>query len=102
MLELTLTEQQTMVVEMVRKFAKQEIATQAEEVDREHRFNKDLFKKMADLGLLGITLPEECGGMGEGMFLLSLVLEEISRHCMSTASALAAHYLAAEPVQLLL
>jgi len=98
MLELTLTEQQTMVVETVRKFARKEIAPQAERVDREHSFNNELFKKMSELGLLGITLPEEYGGMGEGMFLLVLVLEEISRHCMSTASALAAHYLAADPI----
>ncbi|MFC1822673.1 acyl-CoA dehydrogenase family protein [Thermodesulfobacteriota bacterium] len=97
-MELTLTEQQRMVVDTVRKFAEQEVAPQAEEADREHRFNKDLFVKMTELGLLGITIPEEYGGMGEGMFLLALVLEEISRCCMSTASALAAHYLAADPV----
>jgi len=98
MLELNLTEQQEMVIGMVQKFAKQEIAPQAEEVDREHRFNEALFRKMANLGLLGITMPEESGGMGEGMFLLALVLEEISKHCMSTASGLAAHYLAADPI----
>lgn len=98
MLDLTLTEQQRMVLETVQKFARQEIAPQAEKVDREHCFNKDLFRKMAELGLLGITLPEEYGGMGEGMFLLVLILEEISRHCMSTASSVAAHYLAADPI----
>lgn len=98
MLELKLTEQQRMVLETVKKFAKQEIAPQAEKVDREKTFNEALFKKMAELGLLGITFPEEYGGLGEGMFLLVLVLEEISRHCMSTAAALAAHYLAGDPI----
>ncbi|WP_374701195.1 acyl-CoA dehydrogenase family protein [Thalassobacillus sp. C254] len=60
-----LTKEQTMIRNMVRDFAKQEVAPKAEEVDREARFPEETFKKMGELGLLGIPFPEEYGGSGE-------------------------------------
>jgi isovaleryl-CoA dehydrogenase len=63
----------------VHAFAQKELAPRAAEIDRLNEFPKDMWKKMGDMGLLGITAPEEYGGHEMGYLAHTIVMEEISR-----------------------
>ncbi|WP_291012346.1 isovaleryl-CoA dehydrogenase [Hydrogenophaga sp.] len=75
----------------VRDFAQAEIAPRAEEVDRSDQFPMDLWRKMGDLGVLGITVPETDGGAGMGYLAHMVAMEEISRASASVGLSYGAH-----------
>ncbi|MCY8216623.1 acyl-CoA dehydrogenase family protein [Bacillus haynesii] len=85
-----LTREQQMVRELARDFAKQEIAPLAEHVDRTGEFPIETFKKMGELGLLGIPFPESYGGSGGDTISYALSVEEIGKVCGSTGLSYAA------------
>ncbi len=99
-MDFRLSDEQIEFQQMVRKFARNEIAPLAAIIDEEERFPFESFKKMADLGLLGICVPEEYGGVGQSILTFCVVLEEIAYACAATAmsytvsSALCGHNLA--------
>jgi len=86
-----LTEEQRMMRDMVRKLAQNEIAPRAAEIDRTHRFPRENIKKMSELGLMGVPIPEEYGGAGCDFLSYIITIEEISRACASTGVILAVH-----------
>ncbi|TCJ20288.1 acyl-CoA dehydrogenase [Rubrobacter taiwanensis] len=77
--------------ELAREFARDEIAPRAARLDREQRFPYDIIEKMADLGLMGLTIPEEYGGSGGDFVGYNLALEEISRADTSVGITMEAH-----------
>src|SRR5215468_5629980 len=83
-MDLALTPEQEMLKQTARDFAMTEVLPQAAENDRLHRFPADLVKRMAELGFLGIAVPEEWGGAGQDNVAYVLVMEEISRACAGT------------------
>ncbi|QII49245.1 acyl-CoA dehydrogenase [Bacillus paralicheniformis] len=85
-----LTREQQMVRELARDFAKQEIAPHAEHVDRTGEFPVETFKKMGELGLLGIPFPECYGGSDGDTISYALSVEEIGKACGSTGLSYAA------------
>lgn len=86
-----LSEEHQMIRKMVRDFAKHEVEPTAKERDEEERFDKELFMKMADLGLTGIPWPEEYGGIGSDYLAYAIAVEELSKVCASTGVTLSAH-----------
>ncbi len=86
-----LSEEHEMIRKMVRDFARNEVAPSAAERDEEERFDMDIFKKMAELGLTGIPWPEEYGGIGSDYLAYVIAVEELSRVCASTGVTLSAH-----------
>jgi alkylation response protein AidB-like acyl-CoA dehydrogenase len=80
-----------MVRDMVRDFARNELAPRAAEIDETGEFPWDIVKKMGELGLMGIPWPEEYGGSGFDELTYAMAVEEIARVCASTAITMAAH-----------
>jgi butyryl-CoA dehydrogenase len=78
------TEDQLAVQTTARDFATSEVLPKAAEIDREHRHPAELVKRMAELGFLGIAIPEQYGGSGLDHVSYVLAMEEISRACAST------------------
>jgi len=76
---------------LAREFAEAEIEPYAAEWDREHRFPRDLFGKLAELGLMGVCIPEELGGAGADFLSYILVLEELSRADAGVGVTVAVH-----------
>ncbi len=75
----------------VRDFAQSEIAPRAAEIDHNDQFPMDLWRKMGDLGVLGITVPEEFGGANMGYLAHMVAMEEISRASASVGLSYGAH-----------
>lgn len=100
-MDFELTEEQRMLQRMVREFAEKEIAPRAEEIDETDRFPDDLFRRMGELGLLGLPFSEEYGGSGGDYTSMVIALEEIARVSGSMAITLDAHTsLCCEPIYL--
>ena len=86
-----LTEEQELVRRTVRDFAEQKVAPVAEELDREHRFPYELVAELAELGLMGMPIPEEYGGGGSDTLSYAIAVEELTRIDSSVAITVAAH-----------
>jgi short-chain 2-methylacyl-CoA dehydrogenase len=90
--DLDLTPEHELVRETVREFALDRIAPVAEELDREHRFPYDIVAELAELGLMGMTIPEEYGGGGTDTLSYAIAVEELTRIDSSVAITVAAHH----------
>jgi len=75
----------------VREFAEQRVAPVAEELDREHRFPYELVSELAELGLMGMPIPEKYGGGGTDTLAYAIAIEELTRIDSSVAITVAAH-----------
>ena len=86
-----LSEEHELLRRTVREFAEQRIAPEAAELDREHRFPYQIVRELADLGLMGIPIPEEYGGAGGDTLSYAIAIEELTRVDSSVAITVAAH-----------
>jgi len=86
-----LGEEHELVRRTVRDFAEQRIAPVAEELDREERFPYDIVAELAELGLMGMPIPEEYGGAGTDTLSYAIAIEELTRVDSSVAITVAAH-----------
>ena len=91
-MDLDLSPEHELVRDTVREFAQERVAPVAEELDREHRFPYELVAEMAELGLMGMTIPEEYGGGGTDTLSYAIAVEELTRIDSSVAITMAAHH----------
>jgi alkylation response protein AidB-like acyl-CoA dehydrogenase len=90
-MDFDLTHEQQMIRQAVREFAEKEIAPNARYVDETGEFPAATFRKMGELGLMGIPFAEEYGGAGADSVSAAIAVEEVARACGSTALAYSAH-----------
>jgi alkylation response protein AidB-like acyl-CoA dehydrogenase len=86
-----LSDEQQFIQRSVREFSDREIAPRAHQVDHNGEFPAATFRKMAELGLMGLPFPEEFGGAEADSVATAIAIEEVARGCGSTALAYAAH-----------
>jgi butyryl-CoA dehydrogenase len=84
-MNIELTDEQQAIRTVARDFAEKEVRPIAEAIDREARFPRDTVRRMGELGLMGIFIPEECGGSGGDVVAYALAVEELARVCASHA-----------------
>ena len=94
-MDFDLTQDQREIQALAREFAQAEIDPHASQWDREHHFPRELFGKLAELGLMGACVPEEYGGAGADFLSYILVLEELSRADAGVGVTVAVHTSAA-------
>jgi alkylation response protein AidB-like acyl-CoA dehydrogenase len=87
------TDEQKAITEMVRQFADNEIIPVAEEFDHEDKFPEAIVEHMKELGLFGVTIPEEYGGMGLDMTTYAMIVEELSRGWISISGVVNTHFI---------
>jgi len=90
-MDLELNEEQEMIRKMARDFAQNEVAPVAAELDEKNEPPLANLKKMAELGFMGLAIPEEYGGIGADSVSYVIAIEEISKACASTGVILAVH-----------
>jgi short-chain 2-methylacyl-CoA dehydrogenase len=89
--DFDLSDEHDLLRKTVREFAEERIAPVAEELDREHRFPYEIVSELAELGLMGIPIPEEHGGAGGDTLSYAIAIEELTRVDSSVAITVAAH-----------
>ncbi len=94
-MEFALSEQQTMVRDMVAEFAAREMIPVIPALERRGEYPKEIVSRLAGLGLMGMTIPEDHGGTAFDTVSITVAMEEIARACASTAVTLSVHNSAA-------
>ena len=106
-MEFKFTEEHDMIRDLARKFADEKLRSRAMQVDEECEVSREIIEEMAELGMLGLPFPEEYDGGGFGEVGYCIMMEELTRGCMSTAVVVGGHvsigamaiHLAANPEQ---
>jgi alkylation response protein AidB-like acyl-CoA dehydrogenase len=88
-----LTDEQKAICEMVRQFADEQIIPNAEHYDHEDSFPEPIVEQMKELGLFGVTIPEEYGGMGLDLTTYAMIVEELSRGWISISGIVNTHFI---------
>jgi len=89
--DFSFTDEQLALQRVAREFAEKELAPRADEFDRTGVLDLAVLKKAADLGFLGMTIPQEYGGLGLDAVSVGLILAELTKGCASTAGTIAVH-----------
>src|SRR5690349_18541103 len=87
------TDEQKAITEMVRQFTDEQIIPNAEHYDHEDEFPEPIVEQMKELGLFGVTIPEEYGGMGLDLTTYAMIVEELSRGWISISGIVNTHFI---------
>src|SRR5918993_2709213 len=87
------TDEQKDIIAMIRQFADEQILPNAEHFDHEDEFPTDIVDQMKELGLFGVTIPEEYGGMGLDLTTYVMIVEELSRGWISISGIVNTHFI---------
>jgi alkylation response protein AidB-like acyl-CoA dehydrogenase len=87
------TDEQKAILEMVRQFVDEQILPNAEHYDHEDEFPEPIVEQMKELGLFGVTIPEEHGGMGLDLTTYAMIVEELSRGWISISGVVNTHFI---------
>ncbi|HEV7126202.1 MAG TPA: acyl-CoA dehydrogenase family protein [Ktedonobacterales bacterium] len=94
-MDFRLDDEQLAIKDLVEKYARNELAPHADEWDEQAHFPREQFKPLADLGLAGILVPEDLGGLALSRLTAAVIYEEMARHDMATAVWLSVHNMVA-------
>ena len=89
----TMTDEQQAIIEMVRQFTDEQIIPNAEHYDHEDSYPEPIVEQMKELGLFGITIPEEYGGLGLDLTTYTMVVEELARGWISISGIINTHFI---------
>src|SRR5947207_5149138 len=87
------TDEQKAITEMVRRFVDEQILPNAEHYDHEDEFPEPIVEQMKELGLFGVTIPEEYGGLGLDLTTYAMIVEELSRGWISISGIVNTHFI---------
>ena len=90
-----LTEDQTEILKAVRQFVDEQIIPVAQDLEHKDEYPQDIIDGLKELGVFGLTIPEEFGGLGESLLTYALVVEEIARGWMSVSGVINTHFIVA-------
>jgi alkylation response protein AidB-like acyl-CoA dehydrogenase len=90
-----LTEDQTEILKAVRQFVDEQIIPVAQELEHADEYPTEIVEGLKELGVFGLTIPEEFGGLGESLLTYALVVEEIARGWMSVSGVINTHFIVA-------
>src|SRR6202050_450366 len=93
--KLGLTEFQTEIISTVRQFVEKEVIPNAAELERGDAYPQDIVDQMRDMGLFGLMIPQDYGGLGESLLTYALCVEELARGWMSVSGVLNTHFIVA-------
>jgi butyryl-CoA dehydrogenase len=96
---LGLTEFQTEIIATVRQFVDREIIPSAQELERTDTYPQQIVDQMREMGLFGLMIPEEFGGLGESLLTYALCVEELARGWMSVSGVINTHFIVAYMIQ---
>jgi alkylation response protein AidB-like acyl-CoA dehydrogenase len=99
-MDFHLTEEHRLIQETARRIARERVAPRAAELDETGEYPHDLFEAYREVGLLGLTIPQEYGGSGAGTLPLALAVEEAAKYCCATGLLLLLSALPTHPILL--
>jgi alkylation response protein AidB-like acyl-CoA dehydrogenase len=90
-----LTDEQQEIIKVVRQFVEKEILPVATELEHKDEYPTEIVEGLKELGIFGLMIPEEFGGLGESLLTYALVVEEIARGWMSVSGVINTHFIVA-------
>ena len=99
-MDYELSDAHKLIRNTARRVAREKVAPRAAEMDESGEYPEDVFAAYRDVGLLGLSIPEEYGGSGAGFLALALAVEEIAKYCNSSALILLLSALSTQPINL--
>ena len=97
-MDFSLTREQALVQKMMQSFTENEVKPIAAEIDRTHQYPAENVAKLFKLGVMGMTVPKEYGGMGADQVAAAICTEELAKACASTSDIVAGHTLCCVPI----
>ena len=97
-MDFSLTREQALVKKMMQAFTENEVKPIAAEIDRTHQYPAENVAKLFKLGVMGMTVPKEYGGMGADQVAAAICTEELAKACASTSDIVAGHTLCCVPI----
>jgi alkylation response protein AidB-like acyl-CoA dehydrogenase len=97
-MQFELNEEQTLIQSTARRIAKERVAPRAAELDETGEYPHDIFDAFKEVELLGLTIPQQYGGSGAGVFALALAVEEVAKYCCASGLMLLLSALPTQPI----
>jgi alkylation response protein AidB-like acyl-CoA dehydrogenase len=99
-MDFQLSEEHKLIQETARRITRERIAPRAAEIDETAQYPEDIFEAFREVGLLGLTIPEQYGGSGSGVLAMALAVEEASKHCCSSGLIILLAGLGTQPIMI--
>src|SRR3972149_3484432 len=99
-MDYELSDAHKLIRDTARRVAREKVAPRAAELDETGEYPQDIFAAYRDVGLLGLSIPQEYGGSGAGFLALALAVEEVAKYCNSSALILPLSALSTQPIHL--